>query len=209
MNKFIFESILPIVKTYKFRISGVLLILILLAFFESVSLALLPLSLSFFVDNNAIYNLPRILTNLLNEYSSKQIGIGFSIFILFAFISKNFLSILSAKYTTRITCLLKDNWRLKILNNYIYSELIEINTIPKGLILENVINQSELAAKFIKTLIKTTSYVIISFSLILSLFLTSFRITLTTSLIFFTIGYISSFLIKNISSRIRKKKLKI
>ncbi len=208
MNKFIFESILPIVKTYKFRIFRVLLILILLAFFESISLALLPLSLSFFVDNNAINNLPKVLTNLLNDYSSKQIGIYFSTFILLAFIFKNYLSILSAKYISRLTCLLKDNWRLVILNNYIYSELTLISSIPTGVILENVINQSELAAKFIKTLIKTISYVIISFSLILSLFITSFKITLTTSLIFFTLGYISSFKIKRISSRIGRKNLK-
>ena len=208
MNKFILESILPIFKTYKFRIARVLLILILLAFFESISLALLPLSLSFFVDNNAINNLPITLTNLLNDYSSKQIGIYFSIFILFAFMSKNILSILSAKYITRFTCLLKDNWRLQILNNYIHYELIEINTIATGLILENVINQSELAAKFIKTLIKTLSYIIISLSLILSLFITSLRITLITGVIFFSLGYLSSFLIKNVASQIGRKNLK-
>ena len=109
MNKSLINTVFKLFKEYKISTLRVFVILILSGFFESVSLALLPLSLSFFVDENAINNLPKLIVRILNGYSSQTIGIGFSIFILFSFIFKNILAILSAKYTTRFSCMLKDN----------------------------------------------------------------------------------------------------
>lgn len=208
MNKHLINIIISIFKSYKFSIIRILLILFLLGIFESISLALLPLSLSFFVDNNAINKLPKIFINIFSDFSSERIGIFFSIVILVSFILKNYLSILNAKYSTKLTCSLKDKWRINILNNYINSNIIEINKVPTGIIIENIINQTELAAKFIKTLIKTFSYLIISLSLFLSLFITSFKITLFTSFIFISLGLITSFPIKKAASNIGKKSLK-
>ena len=208
MNKHLINIIISIFKSYKFSIIRILLILFLLGIFESISLALLPLSLSFFVDNNAINKLPKIFINIFSDFSSERIGIFFSIVILVSFILKNYLSILNAKYSTKLTCSLKDKWRINILNNYINSNIIEINKVPTGIIIENIINQTELAAKFIKTLIKTFSYLIISLTLFLSLFITSFKITLFTSFIFISLGLITSFPIKKAASNIGKKSLK-
>ena len=208
MNKHLINIIISIFKSYKFSIIRILLILFLLGIFESISLALLPLSLSFFVDNNAINKLPKIFINIFSDFSSERIGIFFSIVILVSFILKNYLSILNAKYSTKLTCSLKDKWRINILNNYINSNIIEINKVPTGIIIENIINQTELAAKFIKTLIKTFSYLIISLSLFLSLFITSFKITLFTSFIFISLGLITSFPIKKAASNIGRKSLK-
>ena len=86
---------------------------------------------------------------------------------------------------------------------------MEIYAVPTGVIIENIINQTELAAKFIKTLIKTISYLIISLSLFLSLFITSYKITLITSFIFIALGLITSFPIKTIASKIGRKKFKV
>ena len=208
MNKSILKSVSKLFKEYKFSTLRVFIILILSGFFESVSLALLPLSLSFFVDENAINNLPKIIIRVLNDYSSTAIGIYLSIFILFSFIFKNVLTILSAKYTTRFSCTLKDKWRIEILNTYINLNITQINNYPTGIVIENTITQVENAAKFIKTIIKTISYLIISTSLILSLVITSIKITLITSFLFLLIGLLTSFPIKNISSKIGRKVLK-
>ena len=208
MNKSILKSVSKLFKEYKFSTLRVFIILILSGFFESVSLALLPLSLSFFVDENAINNLPKIIIRVLNDYSSTAIGIYLSIFILFSFIFKNVLTILSAKYTTRFSCTLKDKWRIEILNTYINLNITQINNYPTGIVIENTITQVENAAKFIKTIIKTISYLIISTSLILSLVITSLKITLITSFLFLLIGLLTSFPIKNISSKIGRKVLK-
>ena len=208
MNKSFINTVFKLFKEYKISTLRVIVILVLSGFFESVSLALLPLSLSFFVDENAINNLPKLIVRILNGYSSQTIGIGFSIFILFSFIFKNILAILSAKYTTRFSCILKDNWRIEILSGYINLNIAQVSNLPTGIVIENAITQVENAAKFIKTIIKTCSYLIISISLILSLFITSLKITLITSFIFILIGLITSFPIKNISSKIGRKTLK-
>ena len=208
MNKHLISILISIFKSYKFSIIRILLILFLLGIFESISLALLPLSLSFFVDNNAINKLPKIFINIFSDFSNERIGIIFSIVILVSFILKNYLSILNAKYSTKLTCSLKDKWRINILNNYLNSNIIEINLVPTGIIIENIINQTELAAKFIKTLIKSISYLIISLSLFLSLFITSFKITLFTSFIFISLGLITSFPIKKAAANIGRKSLK-
>ena len=116
MNKSLLKTLFKLFKEYKISTLRVFIILILSGFFESVSLALLPLSLSFFVDENALNNLPTIIVRLLNGYSSQTIGIYLSTVILFSFIFKNVLAILSAKYTTRFSCMLKDDWRIEILH---------------------------------------------------------------------------------------------
>ena len=208
MNKSLLQSIFKLFKEYKLSTLRVFFILLLTGFFESVSLALLPLSLSLFVNENAINNLPIIVTRIFNNNSSQSVGLYLSIFIIFSFLFKNILGILSAKYTTRFSCLLKDNWRIEILDNYINLNISQINDTPTGLVIENTITQVENAAKFIKTIIKTFSYLIISISLVISLFITSFKITLITGILFILIGLITSFPIKNISSKIGRKTLK-
>ncbi len=208
MIKLLSKTIWPLIKSYKFSVSRILLILVLLGLFESISLALLPISLSFFVDDNAINTLPSILTKLFNNFSSQRIGIIFSIFIIFSYIFKNILSILAASNTTRFACLIRDNWRIKILNNYLKSNIFEINSPPTGVVIENISTQTETAAKFIKTFVTTTSYLIISLSLIISLFITSSKITLIAGFIFISIGLMTSFPLKNAASKIGRKNLK-
>ena len=72
MNRHLIDIIFLIFKSYKFSILRILLILFLLGIFESLSLALLPLSLSFFVDNNAINKLPKIFIYIFSDFSSDK-----------------------------------------------------------------------------------------------------------------------------------------
>ena len=196
-------------KLYRIKIITLFSLLILTTLTESVGLALIPSALSFLTENGNIDGLPNFAKSLLNNIPSKEIGIFLLTVIFVSYIAKHFLNLISVGYSRKFCGLLRDSWRSKILDNYLYSEAKLIRSEKSGKIIDSLITQPSKAAKFLRTLIATLSQFLLSLAMLAILLFSSWKLTLLMGFIFLSFALIGGKSLKKISTNLGRKDISL
>lgn len=184
--KFISKLYTPIsiFRIYKYSALVLLLVMLVSAFSESLSLGMMVPFLETILKNNdgsevsLKYLLP-VLNYFPDHYRLMLIGVLIGTLILI----KNIFNILKTWISSMFTLRFRELWMGKIMEKYIHAEYLFLLFQKQGVLLNNLIAETARAAKLLQRIIEFFSNMILAVFLYGLLLLVNWRITLAITIV--------------------------
>lgn len=193
---------------YKRRAVYVLLMLVLASFFEAVSIGMLMPMLDLIINENTESILGKILLSSLGDISIKdELVIVLLVFFLFILL-KNVFVLIKVKLHGAFSFGMRGYWMKALMNKYISSDYNYILDNQQGVLINNILVESEKAQFCLKYIIQFVSSCLLTIFFVAVMLLTSWEITLFFAIMSVAVVGVSNGVTSSFSRSVGDRKIK-
>jgi ABC-type multidrug transport system fused ATPase/permease subunit len=201
--------LLKLLKPFKANVIILFSLILLTAFFESFGLALLLPLVENILQENSTTPLTGIINSVFDFLRIEKTLTSIGILFITIIILKNLFKILSTFFNTKIVFNIRKYWILKINNNYMYCPYGNIIKEKQGVLVNNLVFETQKAATGILKINEFLISVSMVISYIALMFLADPKVALISFSIFGLLFIIFSFLGKNKLAEFGRKELSL
>ena len=197
-----------IVRIYKFSALLLLSIMLISAITETLSMGIIMPFLEVIVGdaaNSSGYT--RFLSPILKHFSPHQHLFVIGALLVALILIKNIFYIANIWYSSKFVFRLRQFWTERIMQKYMHASYRFLMSQRQGLLLNNLINEPNLAAKSLKQIIDFTSKIILTIALYGMLLFVNWQITISMTFSVVVVIFIFSKISYNYSIGVGRERL--
>ena len=199
--------ILNLLKPFKAYVLILFLLILLTAFFESFGLALLLPLVENVLKENSASPITGIIDAFYDIFNIEKTLTYTGILLITIILLKNIFMILTKYLNTKLVFNIRKYWMIKINDNYMYSSYGNIIKEKQGVLINNLVYETQKAATGILKINELLISVIMVFSYITLMLLVNPKVAIIAFIIFGFMFIVFSFLGKNMLADFGRQEL--
>ena len=208
------KKLRAVIGPYKKTTIMILLLMIIGAVFEALSIGMIIPMITTIIKVDPIYSseskFSEIIISVLDYFRNGNSRIVIcTLIFLTIIVVKNVLMYLKTVMAYYLQSSIRKHWSVKILERYIYSEYNFIISQKRGTLINNLLNETMLASKFIGKLIGFVSKMFIVTAIYIVMTLVSYKLTLLLTIVIGLMMMVYMIVSEKRSKRMGKKRLSL
>lgn len=178
------KKLYRIIYPFRYKAIGLLTVSVLSAASESLGLSLLLPLLSVSIYGQMPKKMEILLKPLISLWPSENLLLFLAVLFMFFIVFKSFLLVLHSYLSSSFVWKLNELWYNVIMNKYINSTFGYFVKQKQGVLISNLLNETDSSAQAVLKLIQLVSKIMLCLALYMALIFIDLRITLVLTFLF-------------------------